>query len=186
MLAWWTLEPLRACCCCAENSLYWRWGLLSAEGRLFSAYSSSCNARVSLLVQRNLTIVSLIFADDEVCLLVFNVAVKSLEFRVAAVFASNIAGEFPFFFFFFFFFFFSFEGWRCSSTTRNGYFLWVIGIWSLTPRSGREGVKAASPHRLDIKAVKKAVARYEEIAGAKINFDTSEGLRLGAWRGGVP
>ena len=31
---------------------------------------------------------------------------------------------------------------------------------------------------LDIKAVKRAVARYEQIAGANINFD------IGAWRGG--
>ena len=38
----------------------------------------------------------------------------------------------------------------------------------------------------DIKAVKKAVARYEQIARARINFDKSEGLRLGAWRGDVP
>ena len=37
--------------------------------------------------------------------------------------------------------------------------------------------------RLDIKAVKKAVSDYERIAGAKVNFDKSEGLRLGAWRG---
>ena len=37
--------------------------------------------------------------------------------------------------------------------------------------------------RLDIKAVKKAVSEYEQIAGAKVNFDKSEGLRLGAWRG---
>ena len=36
-------------------------------------------------------------------------------------------------------------------------------------------------HRLDIKAVKKAVSEYERIAGAKVNFDKSEGLRLGAW-----
>ena len=35
--------------------------------------------------------------------------------------------------------------------------------------------------RSDIKAVK----RYEEVAGAKINFDKSEGLPLGAWRSGV-
>ena len=34
--------------------------------------------------------------------------------------------------------------------------------------------------------MKKAVARYEEVAGAKINFDKSEGPWLGAWRGGVP
>ena len=39
-------------------------------------------------------------------------------------------------------------------------------------------------HRSDIKAVKKVVKRYE-VAGAKINFDKSEGLRLGAWRCGV-
>ena len=38
-------------------------------------------------------------------------------------------------------------------------------------------------HRLDIKVVKKAVGEYERIAGAKFNFDKSEGLRLGAWRG---
>ena len=37
--------------------------------------------------------------------------------------------------------------------------------------------------RLDIKAVKKAVGEYERIAGAKVNFDKSEGLRLGTWAG---
>ena len=34
--------------------------------------------------------------------------------------------------------------------------------------------------RLDIVAVKMAVERYEKVAGAKVNFDKSEGLRLGA------
>ena len=29
--------------------------------------------------------------------------------------------------------------------------------------------------------MKKAVGEYERIAGAKVNFDESEGLRLGAW-----
>ena len=33
---------------------------------------------------------------------------------------------------------------------------------------------------LDIKAVKKAVGEYEQIAGAKVNFDKSEGFQLGA------
>ena len=33
--------------------------------------------------------------------------------------------------------------------------------------------------------MKKVVARYEQIAGDKINFDKSEGLRLDAWMGGV-
>ena len=37
--------------------------------------------------------------------------------------------------------------------------------------------------RLDIKAVKKAVGKYEQIAGAKVNFDKSKGLWLGARRG---
>ena len=41
-------------------------------------------------------------------------------------------------------------------------------------------------HRMDILTVKKAIERYEEVAGAKINFDKSEGPWLGAWRGGVP
>ena len=35
-------------------------------------------------------------------------------------------------------------------------------------------------------AVKMAVERYEKVAGAKVNFDKSEGLRLGAWRGASP
>ena len=37
--------------------------------------------------------------------------------------------------------------------------------------------------RLDIKAVKKAVGEYEWSGEAKVNFDKSEGLRLGDWRG---
>ena len=37
--------------------------------------------------------------------------------------------------------------------------------------------------RLDIEAVKEVVCEYERIAGAKVNFDKSEGLQLGAWTG---
>ena len=33
--------------------------------------------------------------------------------------------------------------------------------------------------------MKETAARYEKVAGAKVNFDKSEGLRLGAWRGSV-
>ena len=36
-------------------------------------------------------------------------------------------------------------------------------------------------HRSEIKAMKKAVERYEKVVKAKINFDKSEGLQLGAW-----
>ena len=38
---------------------------------------------------------------------------------------------------------------------------------------------------LNIKAVTKAVGEYEWIAGAKVNFDKSKGLRLGALRGSL-
>ena len=38
---------------------------------------------------------------------------------------------------------------------------------------------------LDILAVKKAIERYEEVAGTKINIDKSKGLQLGVWSGGV-
>ena len=38
-------------------------------------------------------------------------------------------------------------------------------------------------HLLDLTAMKKVVARYEHIAGVKINFDKSEGLQFGAWKG---
>ena len=41
-------------------------------------------------------------------------------------------------------------------------------------------------HRMDILAVKKAVEKYEEVTGAKINFDKSESLRLDASRSGIP
>ena len=40
--------------------------------------------------------------------------------------------------------------------------------------------------RRDILAMKEAVASYKKVAGAKVNFDKSEGLRLGAWRSSVP
>ena len=49
-----------------------------------------------------------------------------------------------------------------------------------------DDVSAFVSCRRDIKAVHKAVARYEKVTGAKINRGKSKGLRLGAWRGSVP
>ena len=46
-----------------------------------------------------------------------------------------------------------------------------------------DGITVFVSRRLNIEAVKKAVGEYERIAGAKVNFDKSEGLRLGGWRG---
>ena len=34
--------------------------------------------------------------------------------------------------------------------------------------------------------MKKVSARYEQVVGAKVNFDKIKGLQLGAWRGGLP
>ena len=39
---------------------------------------------------------------------------------------------------------------------------------------------------LDILAVKNAVERYKKVAGAKVNFDKSEGLQLVAWKRSGP
>ena len=35
-------------------------------------------------------------------------------------------------------------------------------------------------------AVKEAVMRYEKVAGAKVNFDKSDSLQLGAWGAAFP
>ena len=48
-----------------------------------------------------------------------------------------------------------------------------------------DDITVFAPHRSDREAVKKSVARYERMAGAMVNFDKSEGLRLSAWRSGV-
>ena len=40
--------------------------------------------------------------------------------------------------------------------------------------------------QLNIKVGQKPVKRYKEVAGAKINFDKREGLRLRAWTGDIP
>ena len=62
------------------------------------------------------------------------------------------------------------------------------------PFGGRVKTKASAyadditvfvSRHLSILAMKKSVEKFE-VAGAKINFDKGEGLRLGACRGGVP
>ena len=61
---------------------------------VFSAFGSRCSAEVSLLVGPSLNaIVNLVFADDGGRLVVADVAVKSFELRVVAVYAPNYAGE---------------------------------------------------------------------------------------------
>ena len=62
------------------------------------------------------------------------------------------------------------------------------GIPSAGPLTARvsafaDDITVFESRHLDIKAVKKAVGEYERIAGAKVSFDKSEGLQLGAWMG---
>ena len=61
---------------------------------VFSAYGNHCSAGVSLVVERSLdTNINLVFAINGDRLVVANVVIKSFEFRVVAVYASNIAAE---------------------------------------------------------------------------------------------
>ena len=61
---------------------------------VFSAFGSHLSAGVSLLVGRSLdAIVNVVFAGDRGRLLIADVAVKTFEFRIAAVHAPDIASE---------------------------------------------------------------------------------------------
>ena len=61
---------------------------------VYSAFSSHLSAGFSQLVGRSLdAIVNLVFAGDEGRLLVTDVAVKTFEFRIAAVYVPNTAVE---------------------------------------------------------------------------------------------
>ena len=61
---------------------------------VFSAFGSRCSAEVSLLVGCSLdAIVNLVFADDGGWLIVADVAMKTFEFQVVAVYTPNLPGE---------------------------------------------------------------------------------------------
>ena len=68
--------------------------VLESDFDIFSAYSSSASAGVSLLVGHSLDAdVDVVFAGDEGRLVVVDVAVKSFKFRLVAVYAPNIVAE---------------------------------------------------------------------------------------------
>ena len=68
--------------------------VLEGDFVVFSAFSSRCGAGISLLVGRRLhAIVSLVFAGDGGRLVVADVAVKTFEFRIAAVHAPSTTAE---------------------------------------------------------------------------------------------
>ena len=67
---------------------------LEGDFVVFSAFSSRCDVGVSLLVGRSLNAnVNIVFAGDEGRLVVVDIAVKTFEFRVVAVYAPNTVGE---------------------------------------------------------------------------------------------
>ena len=74
---------------------------------------------------------------------------------------------------------------RLRDRTKNPALRGVPFAGPLTARVSAfaDDITVFVSRRLDIKAVKKAVSEYERVAGAKVNFDKSEGLRLSAWRG---
>ena len=72
---------------------------------------------------------------------------------------------------------------RSANLTLRGVFL--AGCVRAKDSAYVDDIPVFVSHRSDIKVVKKALKRYEEVAGVKINFDKSKGLQLGAWRGGV-
>ena len=68
--------------------------MLEGDFVVFSAFGSRCGAGISLLVGRSLNAnVNLFFAGDEGRLVVADIAVKTFEFQVVAVYAPNTAGE---------------------------------------------------------------------------------------------
>ena len=67
---------------------------LEDDFAVFSAFGSRCGAGISLLAGRSLNAnVNIVFAGDEGRLVVADVAVKTFEFRVVAVYAPNTSGE---------------------------------------------------------------------------------------------
>ena len=67
---------------------------LEGDFVLFSAFGSRCSAGVSLLVECSLNVnVNIVFAGGEGWLVVADIAVKTFEFRVVAVYAPNTVGE---------------------------------------------------------------------------------------------
>ena len=68
--------------------------VLENDFAVYSAFGSRLGAGVALLDGRSLdAIVNIVFAGDGGRLLVTDVAVKTFEFRIAAVYAPNIAAE---------------------------------------------------------------------------------------------
>ena len=68
--------------------------VLECDFVVFSAFGSRCRAGIPLLVGCSLdAIVNVVFAGDRSQLVVADVAVKTFEFRVVAVYVPNSAGE---------------------------------------------------------------------------------------------
>ena len=107
---------------------------------VFSAFGSHCSAGISLLVGRSLNaIINLVFEGDGGRLVVADVAVKSFEFRMVAVYAHNSIGK------------------RCSFSRRLEPFLdnpkrvVLVGDWNaiLDPKIDKGGWGASGLGRCE-------------------------------------
>ena len=238
---WWMLLQCKRLTSFAQRTV----GCWGTTLKSFSVFGSRCSTGISLLVERSLNvIVNLVFAGDEGRLVIVDVAVKSFEFRVVAVYASNGVGERRSFFWQLEPFFddpkrkilmgdwntildptVDKAGWGASGSDEREsslidlmaqhnlvdwfHRLYVLALKPLLRRlrdgmvnpalrgvlfAGRIRAKVSTyadiavfvSRRSDIKAMEKVIKSYEEVEDAKINFDKSKGLRLGAWRDGVP
>ena len=107
---------------------------------VYSAFGSRLSAGVSLLVGRSLdAIVNVVFADDGGRLLVADVAVKTFEFRIAAVYEPNVAVKRHLFF------------WRLESFLDASKRTVVVGDWNaiLDPTIDRAGRGVSGSARCD-------------------------------------
>ena len=100
---------------------------------ILSGYSSCSSIGVSLFIGCSLnTDVNLVLADDVGCLVVTKVAVKSFEFKVAMVYAPNLAAQrVPFF-------------WWLAPFLNDPKQMVLVGDWNaiLDPKIGKVGMGA--------------------------------------------
>ena len=114
--------------------------LLKDDFVVYSAFGSHFGAGVSLLVGRSLdAIINVVFAGDGGRLLVADVAVKTFEFRIAAVHVPTSSAERRSFF------------WQLGSSLDSSRQTVLVGDWNaiLDPNIDRAGRRASILARCD-------------------------------------
>ena len=79
---------------CRKFTSFAQCQMLDDDSDVLSAFGSRCSAEVTLLIGHSLNAnVNLLFADGRGQLVVADIAVKSFDFRVMAVYAPNTISE---------------------------------------------------------------------------------------------